>query len=162
VRRESRSEDILNILVDLGRIAPRLPDLAASTGVCLPLCRAIETRNEVGQAFALDQDMLPKEPLGPVAVPGADRIDNALVLRQGIRHPAASPELEPPIGLEASMKLLRLFREKRVLAGFVDDMVEALVCIVVGVRVLLRCLPDAILVRFLELLLHSFGDPPGR
>ena len=60
------------------------------------------------------------------------------------------------------MKVLRLLRQKRVLAGFVDDVVETFVRIVVGISVLLRCLPNAVFVRFLELLLHGLGDPPGR
>jgi hypothetical protein len=117
VRRESRSGDILRILVSFPRDTPRRP--------------------------------------------GSDGVNNALVLRERRRHPAAGPQLEAPIGLEASMKLLRLFRQKGVLAGFVDDVVEALVGVVVGIRVLLRCLPNAIFVRLLELSLQGLGDPPG-
>ena len=52
------------------------------------------------------------------------------------------------------MKLAGLLRQERVLASLVEDVVEALVGIVVSVGILLRCLPDAILVRLLELPLH--------
>jgi hypothetical protein len=60
------------------------------------------------------------------------------------------------------MELLRLLRQECVLAGLVDDVVEALVRVVVGVRVLLRRLPNAILVRLFEIPLHGLRNPAGR
>jgi hypothetical protein len=44
------------------------------------LRRPIETRDEVSQAFALDQDVLPEEPLRSVAISGMNGINDALVL----------------------------------------------------------------------------------
>ena len=49
------------------------------------------------------------------------------------------------------MKLACLFRQKGVLASLVDDVVKALVRIVVGIRFLLGCLANAIIMRSLEL-----------
>ncbi len=46
------------------------------------LSRPIESRDEVGQALSLDQNMLPEEPFRPIAVPGTDSIHDALVLCQ--------------------------------------------------------------------------------
>ena len=129
------------------------------------LCGAFKTRDEVGQAFTLDQDMVLEQPIRLVAVTGPNGVDDALMLGQRIRHSAARSQLQPAIWLQTIMKLACLFRQKGVLTGLVDDVVKALVGVVVGIRVLVRMLRGAIMMRRLELPLQRLGDrvgPPGR
>ncbi len=61
VRRESRSGDILGILVCFWPNTQRLSEVVSVLRLWLvrQLRRPIETRDKVRQAFALDQDVLP-------------------------------------------------------------------------------------------------------
>ena len=64
------------------RSAQRLPEVLSVLHLWLvrQLRRPIKTRDEVSQAFALDQDVLPEQPLRPVTISGMNGINDALVL----------------------------------------------------------------------------------
>ena len=106
--------------------------------------------------------MVAQQLLGPGAVAGQDGVDDRLVLGERGRDPAARPQLQAAEGLQAIVQLAGLLGQVVVVAGSVDDVVEALVGVVVGVRVATRRLLRAGLVRLEQGPTLVLGDPARR
>ena len=97
--------------------------------------RGIKAGDEVGQPLALDQDVVAQQLLGPAAVAGQDGVDDRLVLGERGRDPAACAQLQAAEGLQPIVQLAGLLGQIGVVARIVDDLVEALVGIIVAVGV---------------------------
>ena len=114
---------------------------------CERLRRRVEAGDEVGQALALNQNVVLKQPLGPVPVSGQDRVHDPLVLRERARDPASRPQLQPAVGLDPVVELACLLDQEAIRARRIDEVVEALGRILVCIRIAARRLAGADLVR---------------
>jgi hypothetical protein len=136
--------------------------MALRASPCSQLGRTIEGRDEVGEALSLDENMVFEKPLSRFALTGSDCVNDGLVFIQRVRDTAASSKLQAAVRLQPIMKLTGLLRQEGIPASLVDDMVKALVGVVVGVRISPSSLAGAVLMGLQKLLLRRFVDPAGR
>ena len=103
--------------------------------------------------------MIAQPLVGELRIAGEDRLDNAFVLAKRRRQPVAHAQLQPAIRTQPPVQRGGLLGQEAVAAPLVDRVVEALVLIVVGIRIHRLAGALACMMRIEQMLMVGRGHP---
>src|SRR5437763_1065982 len=122
--------------------------------------QARERGKQIGEALALNEDVLAQALGRQVRIAVEQGFDDLRVLVERGRHAVADPELEPSVRTQPPLQRYRLLGKKAAVGSAIDGVMEMLVfaVVVIGIGGEARCFAGA--VRGEELSLIRIGHPP--